>query len=159
MAAALASIDIQGSYSPSIISEFGVGPSETDVAKTVEESKYLKVAAADKSFISDAGLRCELALDSKTTSPVLTSTSETDGLFKEGAAASFLKTLAAACGSKAEALGDANTLAEIMAALNANSFFTIFTYNRAVAIIIFSKVSPIRESETLFLSSLFLIFK
>ena len=103
--------------------ESGVGPKETEVAKTVEESKYRNVAAADKSFIRDAGLRCELALDSKTTFPVLTSISETDGLLSAGEAAIRANTFAAETGSMANALGVINKLAEIKAALNPNSFF------------------------------------
>jgi hypothetical protein len=121
----LASIDIQGSYSPSITNELVVGPIATEVANTFVESKYLSVAAADNNFISDAGLRCELALDSKTTLPVLTSISETDGLLSAGAAAIRAKTFAAVAGSNAEALEVANNVAERMAALTPNSFFII----------------------------------
>jgi hypothetical protein len=60
----------------------------------------------------EAGLRCENAFDSKTTSPVLTSTSDTDGLLNSGSTASREKTLDAKTGSNAEALGvSANTAA------------------------------------------------
>ena len=103
--------------------EFGVGPNETDVAKTVAESKYLSVAAADKSFMSDAGLRCEFAFDSKTISPVLTSMRETDGLLNAGEAAMRANTFAALTGSNAEALEVVKILAATMAALNPKYFF------------------------------------
>jgi hypothetical protein len=60
----------------------------------------------------EAGLRCEKAFDSKTTSPVLTSISDTDGSLSSGSTANREKTLAADTGSKAVALGvSANTAA------------------------------------------------
>jgi hypothetical protein len=68
-----------------------------------------------------------LAFDSKTTSPVLTSIRETEGLFRVGEADIFLKTVAADCGSKAVAVDDVKRLAEIMAAPNPSNFF-IITY-------------------------------
>ena len=60
----------------------------------------------------EAGLRCEKAFDSKTTSPVLTSINDTDGSLNSGSIASREKTLAAETGSKAKELGViANTAA------------------------------------------------
>jgi hypothetical protein len=103
--------------------ESGVGPKEMEVAKTVVESKYLSVAAADNNFIRDAGLRCELALDSKTTLPVLTSISETDGLLSAGATAIRANTFAAETGSRADALGVISKVAERKTELNPKSFF------------------------------------
>jgi len=105
--------------------ESGVGPRAIDVAKTFEGSKYRDVAEADSNFISDAGLRCELALDSKTTFPVLTSISDTEGLLSVGEAAIRAKTFAALDGSNAEAVEVAKKLADIMAALNPKSFFIV----------------------------------
>ena len=81
------------------------------------------MAEADSSFISDAGLRCELALDSKTTSPVLTSISDTEGLLSVGEAAIRANTVAALAGSNAEAVEVAKILADRMAALSPKSFF------------------------------------
>ena len=49
----------------------------------------------------EAGLRCENAFDSNTTSPVLTSISETDGSLNSGSTANREKTLAADTGSNA----------------------------------------------------------
>ena len=83
------------------------------------------MAEADSSFISDAGLRCELALDSKTTSPVLTSISDTEGLLSVGEAAMRANTFAALAGSNAEAVEVAKILADIMAALNPKNFFIV----------------------------------
>ena len=74
------------------------------------------MADAESNFISDAGLRCESPLDSKTTFPVLKSISETDGFRSSGATANFANTFTAEAGSIAEALGIANKLAERMAA-------------------------------------------
>jgi hypothetical protein len=102
--------------------ESGVGPRATDVAKTFEGSKYRNVAEADSNFISDAGLRCELALDSKTTFPVLTSISDTEGLLSVGEAAIRANTFAALDGSNAEAVGVTKRVADRMAALNPKSF-------------------------------------
>jgi len=102
--------------------ESGVGPRANDVAKAFEGSKYRNVAAADSSFISEAGLRCELALDSKTTFPVLTSMRETDGLLSVGEAAIRANTVAALAGSNAEAVEVAKKLADRMAAVNPKSF-------------------------------------
>jgi hypothetical protein len=101
----------------------GVGPSANDVANTLEGSKYLNVADADRSFISEAGLRCELALDSKTTLPVLTSIRDTDGLLSVGEAAMRANTVAALAGSNAEAVEVAKRLTDRMAVLNPKSFF------------------------------------
>lgn len=53
----------------------------------------------------EAGLRCEKALDSKTTSPVLISISDTDGSRSSGFSVRREKTLAAKTVSNAEALG------------------------------------------------------
>jgi hypothetical protein len=105
--------------------ELGVGPRATEVAKTFEGFKYRNVAEADSNFISDAGLRCELALDSKTTFPVLTSISDTEGLLSVGEAAIRANTFAALDGSNAEAVEVAKKLAAIMAALNPKSFFIV----------------------------------
>ena len=80
------------------------------------------MADAESSFISEAGLRGELALDSKTTFPVLTSISDTDGLLSAGEAAIRANTVAALAGSNAEAVGVANRVADRMAALNPKSF-------------------------------------
>jgi len=102
--------------------ESGVGPRANDVAKAFEGSKYRNVAAADSSFINDAGLRCELALDSKTTFPVLTSMRETDGLLSVGEAAIRANTVAALAGSNAEAVEVAKRVADRMAALKPKSF-------------------------------------
>ena len=106
-----------------------------EVAKTVVESRYLSVAAADNNFISDAGLRCELALDSKTTFPVLTSISETEGLLSAGETAILASTFAAETGSIADALGVISKVAESKMALNPKSFliciltFLAFTHH------------------------------
>jgi len=81
------------------------------------------VAEADSSFISDAGLRCELALDSKTTFPVLTSISDIEGLLSVGEAAIRANTVAALAGSNAEAAEVAKILADRMAALSPKNFF------------------------------------
>ena len=99
-----------------------VGPSANDVAKVLEGSKYRNVAEAESNFISEAGLRGELALDSKTTFPVLTSISDTEGLLSAGEAAMRANTVAALAGSNAEAVEVAKRLADRMAALNPKSF-------------------------------------
>ena len=93
-----------------------------EVAKTVVESRYLSVAAADNNFISDAGLRWELAFDWKTILPVLTSISETEGLLSAGATAIFANIFAADTGSIADALGAISKVAESKMALNPKSF-------------------------------------
>ena len=80
------------------------------------------MADADSSFISEAGLRCELALDSKTTFPVLTSISDTEGLLSAGEAAMRANTVAALAGSNAEAVEVAKKLADRMAAVNPKSY-------------------------------------
>ena len=80
------------------------------------------MADADSNFISDAGLRCELALDSKTTFPVLTSISDTEGLLSVGEAAMRANTVAALAGSNAEAVEVAKILADRTAAPNPKSF-------------------------------------
>ena len=76
------------------------------------------VATADNNFIVDAGLRWEYAFDSKTISPVLTSSRATDGLLSSGATASLEKTLAADIGSKACALGATKSAPDNRAAEN-----------------------------------------
>ncbi len=106
--------------------ESGTVPSETVVVNTWDGFKYLRVATADKIFIVDAGLRCEKAFDSKTISPVLKSSSETDGFPISGSAARRANTLAAETGSKAEALGIANNVAESKEAQRLNNFFINF---------------------------------
>jgi hypothetical protein len=81
------------------------------------------VAEAESNFIRDAGLRCEFALDSKTTVPVLTSIRETDGLLRAGEAAMRANTVAALTGSNAEAVEVVKIHADRMAAPNPKNFF------------------------------------
>jgi hypothetical protein len=116
-------MEIQGSYSPFITNESGAVPRETEVAKTLYGSRYFRVATADRIFIVDAGLRCEYAFDSKTISPVLKSSSETDGFPISGSAARRANTPAADTGSKAEALGIANNVTESNEAQRLDNFF------------------------------------
>ncbi len=126
---------------------------------TYSGNKYCNVAAAASNFIVDAGLRCEKAFDSKTTSPVLTSINETDGLLNSGSFASLEKTLAAETGSKADALGAKTITAAVSRADRFNRFrialIKIFGY-ATVAIRIFSTVRPMSVSQIFFFNSLFL---
>ncbi len=62
-------------------------------------------------------------IDSKTTSPVLTSISDTDGLLNSGSTASREKTLAAEMGSNAEVLGVIANAAAVSSAARLTKLF------------------------------------
>ena len=141
--------------------ESGTVPSETRVLKTCSGNKYCKVAAAASNFMVDAGLRCDNALDSKTTSPVLTSISETDGLLNSGSTASLEKTLAAEMGSKADALGAKTITAAVSRADLFNRLriaLINFSDYATVAMRILRTVRTMSVSQVFFFNSLFLAF-